>query len=193
MQCSTSTKGFTLLELMIVVAIIGILAAVAIPQFMLYQTRSRRTEAFMNLQALATVQKSYHAERDEFFETSLPYPDFTKYGGLGTDKMPWDAESQAAFSSLGWEPEGEVYYSYESNTSANCDATCDSCFTVSAFGDVDGNGSPSAVMYVHPEKESDGSLSKCKSNFMAFGVPSRFGTNSDVYNQVAVNRSIDEF
>ena len=188
-----STKGFTLIELMMVVALIGVLSAIAIPQFMRYQARTRRSEAFMNLQALANAQKSFYAERDAFVETPLPYPDFVKYGGLGTDKMPWDAESQAAYADLGWAPEGEVPYSYESNTSVNCDATCDICFTATAFGDVDGDGLPSAVMYVHPEEESGGGLSKCRSNFMSFGVPSNFGTSSDVYNQVAVNRSIDEF
>ena len=50
----STTKGFTLLELMIVVAIIGILAAVAIPGFMAYIKNSKTSEARTNLDALKT-------------------------------------------------------------------------------------------------------------------------------------------
>ena len=57
-----NVKGFTLIELMIVVAIIGILAAVAIPAFMKYIRRSKTTEATMNVRKMFDSSVSYYQE-----------------------------------------------------------------------------------------------------------------------------------
>ncbi len=59
-------RGFTLIELMIVVAIIGILAAIAIPNFIKFQARSKQSEAKSNLKGLFTSQKSYYQEHDKY-------------------------------------------------------------------------------------------------------------------------------
>ena len=59
-------KGFTLIELMIVVAIIGILAAIAIPNFVKFQARSKQGEVKTNLKSLFTAEKSYYAEKDAY-------------------------------------------------------------------------------------------------------------------------------
>jgi prepilin-type N-terminal cleavage/methylation domain-containing protein len=68
-------KGFTLIELMIVIAIIGILAAIAIPQFSAYRKRAFNASAESDVRNLATAQEAY-------------YVDFSKYTGdttaLGT-------------------------------------------------------------------------------------------------------------
>ena len=61
--------GFTLIELMLVVAIIGILAATAIPNFVRFQARSKQGEAKANLKSLFTAQRSYLQEKDKYATT----------------------------------------------------------------------------------------------------------------------------
>ena len=57
-------KGFTLIELMIVVAIIGILAAIAIPQFSSYRQRAQDSAAKSTLKNLATAQEDYYVQHE---------------------------------------------------------------------------------------------------------------------------------
>jgi prepilin-type N-terminal cleavage/methylation domain-containing protein len=59
-------EGFSLVELMIVVAIIGILAALAIPRFQTFQAKSRQAEARSNLAHIYTLQVSYNGDNDTF-------------------------------------------------------------------------------------------------------------------------------
>ena len=59
-------KGFTLIELMIVVVIIGILAALAIPRFMQATTKSKQSEAKGLLKQIYTMQRAYRQEFDTY-------------------------------------------------------------------------------------------------------------------------------
>lgn len=61
-----SQKGFTLVELMVVVAIIGILSAVAIPNFRRYQAKSKTSEAKVNLSAIYTAEMSHFTDMDQY-------------------------------------------------------------------------------------------------------------------------------
>ena len=80
----TLKKGFTLIELMIVVAIIGILAAIAIPNFIKFQARSKQSEAKTNLKGIFSAEKSWFGEKDTY----------------------------ASFSTAGWVPERGNRFNY---------------------------------------------------------------------------------
>jgi type IV pilus assembly protein PilA len=64
--------GFTLIELMIVVAIIGLLAALAIPNFMKFQARAKQSEARSNLKAYFSCQRSYYADKSMYLDVAGP-------------------------------------------------------------------------------------------------------------------------
>jgi type IV pilus assembly protein PilA len=66
----TNKKGFTLIELMIVVAIIGILAAIAIPNFLNYQCKSKQSEAKQSLGTISKNQEAYLSEFDSYADSS---------------------------------------------------------------------------------------------------------------------------
>jgi type IV pilus assembly protein PilA len=60
--------GFSLIELMVVIAIIGLLAVLAIPNFIRFQARSKQGEVKLNLKGLATAETAYYQEKGAYTE-----------------------------------------------------------------------------------------------------------------------------
>jgi len=121
-------SGFTLIELMIVVAIIGILAAIAIPNFLQYQMKSRQSEAKTNLQAIKTSEVSFQAERGCFIGIAVELGQPLAAAGAKTNPWPWGIGAvpsapgtlwcvaggvfAGTFNDIGFKATGNVNYVY---------------------------------------------------------------------------------
>ena len=138
-------QAFTLIELMIVVAIIGILASIAIPQFHRFQLKSKTSEAKANIAGIKTAQIAYYTEQG-MFASAPPSP--ATYGGVMPRGFVAEGPADAGFDALGWAPEGSVFFQYAVvSTSADGGA-----YTIDAAADLDGNGTPQVWGYVAPDR-----------------------------------------
>ena len=87
LRINHNEKGFTLIELMIVIAIIGILAAIAIPNFVSYRQRSYNSAAQSDLKNAVTAQEAYYVDEDVYSE----YATLTSGGWVQTAKVDFTA------------------------------------------------------------------------------------------------------
>jgi type IV pilus assembly protein PilA len=142
--------GFTLIELMIVVAIIGILAAIAIPNFVRFQLRSKSSEGKTNLAAIRTAEESFFAENGVYVLAAQ-----SPAGAPGAAKRTYVNAGGAGvgFDQVGWTPEGQVYFSYAVAWTAGANGTD---YTADAMGDIDGNGINQFWIYARTD---DGAVS----------------------------------
>jgi prepilin-type N-terminal cleavage/methylation domain-containing protein len=164
-------RGFTLIELMIVVAIIGILAAVAVPAFMDYIKRSKKTEAALQLDKIGKNSKRAYSETSSFVVgTATEYPIKATTGcckGGGTDAnhckaVPASFAADSTWKALDFQIDEDSLFVY------GYSSTDGKTFTATAIGDLDcdtteitytlagksDNGNP-AVQLTEPPPNSD--------------------------------------
>jgi type IV pilus assembly protein PilA len=129
---STAQRGFTLVELMVVVVIIGVLSTVAIPAFMDYMRKSKSSEAMLQLKNLSQKAKDFATPQPRYppsSTTSQPGAD----GGACPNKFPivpattWFTDP--AWSAMEFHIDEEALFTYHwvttSTTTANATAVGD--------------------------------------------------------------------
>ena len=115
-----------------VVAIIGLLASIAIPNFKRFQLRAKTAEAKINLNGIRTAEEAYAAEQGSYL--SAPTSPAV-YGGSTVTTFVDTGPVGGNFGTIGWQPEGLVFFQYSV-------VATPTAYTVEAAADIDANGTP---------------------------------------------------
>jgi len=151
MKQKRSQAGFNLIELMIVVVIIGVLSAIAIPAFNSYRMRARAGEAPAFLAEISQRQEAYRSEFGTYCNVGVNEGGNPLPATLPAPHAPvmWPAPgARGNWDQLGVEPDGPVYFQYStwSGTPENAGGAGrnfpgdDFWFVAQAIGDLDGIG-----------------------------------------------------
>lgn len=137
-------RGFTLVELMVAIAIVGILASVAIPAYTKMQLKAKRAEVKVNSEGLFDTLYVYVTTEDPTDAINLgfnPSPSPAETSVNGKTARTWNegvgGDDLAVWEMLGWSPDGDVRCSYRAtwsgpsdvnnySTTAECDLDNDS-------------------------------------------------------------------
>jgi prepilin-type N-terminal cleavage/methylation domain-containing protein len=122
------TRGFTLVELAFVLAVLGVLVSLTVPGYRAITLRSRAAEAPLGLEALADAELRYFRDHGGFVACPPMPPGAPPRGTSAT----LDAKAPG-FKELGFHMDGPIRYQYEVVLEK-------STFKAIARGDLDGNG-----------------------------------------------------
>jgi len=160
-------RGFTLIELMIVVAIIGILALVAIPAFMDYMKKSKKTEASLQLNKIAKNAKTNYITNATFqpvTATSTPASDCCTQNFKGGKRCDAKASdwATAAWQALDFQIDEPFFFQYDYDGSAGTtlaahavgDLDCDKTMITYTLAGTAASGNP-AFQVTEPAPNSD--------------------------------------
>ncbi len=144
---TTPRAGFTLIELMIGVVIVGILAGLAIPSFQGYVYRSRVSEAVSMLNEIKQRQESYRSKYGQYCAVNgLDWGAYNPATLPGVNPVPWP--TTIAWEQLGVVPPGPVRFQYATVAGGPADTPPassnlqpgDFWYAAQAQGDLDGDG-----------------------------------------------------
>jgi prepilin-type N-terminal cleavage/methylation domain-containing protein len=148
MNMKKMQKGFTLVELMITVLIIGILASLAIPAYGKFTTRAKLSEAPSNLAALAGGEQMAFINNGALVEITK-VPATWASGDAAAKKITWAATDVAMLTGMDVSIAGPTYCMYAVKKST--DTAAAGGWVAEADCDVDGNGAVAQYLFVHPD------------------------------------------